>query len=186
MLCTECLWEGQGRAEKPLRIIWGMLTAGSHTMWADWRYGDEGDPADLKWGSIGRGWVPVKPFSQHIFTMTQFGANTEGDEQLILALKLLSSLEYWMMRPHNELVTGNNEVYCLAEPGAQYIVYAPNGGNIRLSLPAGSYQSSWFNPRNGNSVKQQVLSGGHMVGLQAPNRTDWVLVVKRLKPGDQS
>ena len=184
MLCTECLWEGQGRAEKPLRIIWGMLAGGAHTMWADWRYGDEGDPADHKWGSIGRGWIPVKPFSQNIFTMTQFGTNTAGDEQLKLALELLSSLEYWMMRPHNELVTGDEEVYCLAEPGSQYLVYAPMGGNIRLRIPAGSYQSSWFDPRNGNSVNQQILSGGHMVNLQSPSRADWVLVITKLKPGD--
>jgi len=186
MLCTECLWEGQERSEKPLRIIWGMLTAGAHTVWADWRYGDEGDPGDHKWGSMGRGWVPIKPFSQHIFTMLQFGTNTEGDEQLILALELLSSLEYWVMTPHNELVTGNKEVYCLAEPGAQYLVYAPKGGDIGLSLPAGSYQSGWFNPRDGNSVKQQNLSGGHIAYLQAPNSADWVLVVKRLKPSDQT
>ena len=186
MLCTECLWEGQGRAEKPLRIIWGMLTAGAHTMWADWRYGDEGDPAEHKWGSIGRGWVPVKPFSQRIFTLSQLGANTEGDEQLIRALELLSSLEYWLMRPHNELVTDNAEVYCLAAPGAQYLVYAPNGGNFGLRLPAGSYKSNWFNPRSGESVKQQILSGGHIAYLQAPSSTDWVLVVKKLEPGDQT
>jgi len=172
LICTECLWEGQGRARKPLRIIWGMLTAGAITMWADWTG---------KSGSIGRGWVPIKPLDEHVFKPHQLGLDTTGDEQLKYALDLLSTLEFWKMRPHNEVVAGSKEAYCLAEPNEQYLVYAPEGGLVNLKLPEGTYHSSWFNPHNALTQNTQIFTGGNTLELQAPNNNDWVLVITRQK-----
>jgi hypothetical protein len=175
MICTECLWEGQGRAEKPLRIIWGMLTAGAHTLWADWSYDDGVDGG--RWGSIGKGWIPVKPQDEHMFKTTQLGIDTQGDEYLKHAVSLLSTLDYWKMRPQNNVVMGGQEAYCLADPGNQYLVYAPKGGLVSLSLPKRIFQSYWFDPRTGKSIRPGRLSGGDIKVL-APDARDWVLVVK--------
>jgi len=83
VLTTEGLWEGQDRATKPLRIIWGFFTAGAHTMWADWRY-EHPDQHDF--GSIGRGWAPpVKPLDRQQFRLDQLGVDCVGDEQLKIA-----------------------------------------------------------------------------------------------------
>jgi len=195
MICTECLWEGQGRAEKPLRIIWGMLTAGAHTVWADWRYGDEVSSAEQKWGligkiwtyvryggehkwgSIGRAWTPIKPLNEHVFKTTQLGVNTTGDKQLKRAIDLLSTLDYWRMRPHNEVVSGSKEAYCLAELGHQYLIYAPTGGPVLLKLPLGTFHAGWFDPRDGSFLGQQMLSGVSTANIRAPTSDDWVLVV---------
>jgi len=186
LICTECLWEGQGRARKPLRIIWGMLMAGAHTVWADWRYGDQGKPAEHKWGSIGRGWTPIKPLDEHVFKPYQLGQNTVGDEQLKYALDLLSTLEFWKMRPHNEAVSGSKEAYCLAEPSEQYLVYMPEGGTVSLKLPEGYYHASWFNPLNALTQDTQLLSGGDTLKVQSPDNNDWVLVVTRQEAVDSS
>ena len=179
LICTECLWEGQGRAREPLKIIWGMLMAGAHTVWADWRYGDQGEPAEDKWGSIGRGWTPIKPLDEHIFKLNQLGQNTVGDEQLKYAMDLLSTLDFWKMSPHNEVVAGNKETYCLAEPGKQYLIYLPEGGDVSLMLPEGYYHSSWFNPYNALTLKTQRLTGGSTLKIKAPNNNDWVLIITR-------
>ncbi len=55
------------------------------------------------------------------------------------------------MNPANEFVRGSDEAYCLAEYGKQYIVYAPNGGMIRMNLPgAGAgLKAEWLDPRTG-------------------------------------
>ena len=53
-------------------------------------------------------------------------------EQLIIATNAILSMQYSKMNPYNELVTGSLEAYCLAEPGAQYMVYSPNGGDIKI------------------------------------------------------
>jgi hypothetical protein len=178
---TETLWEGQVRATKPLRIIWGYYTAGAHTMWADWKYGDVGPDSDHRYGSIGKGWTPVKPLNEHMFRTTELGVNTVGDEQLLLAANELEKLEYWKMSPHNDYVRGSTEAYCLAEPGRQYLVYAPIGGSVRLDLRnfSGIFQAKWFDPRKGDYMGTKAVSGAKIRSLSAPDGRDWVLIVTK-------
>jgi len=181
---TETLWEGQVRATKPLRIIWGYYTAGAHTMWADWKYGDIGLESDHRHGSIGRGWIPVKPLSEHMFRTTELGVNTVGDKQLLIAAGELNKLEYWMMWPHNEYVSGSTEAYCLAEPGRQYLIYAPIGGSVTLNLLKfpGTFQAKWIDPRQGGYVSIKTISGAQTQSLSAPDSRDWVLIVLKIAP----
>lgn len=186
IICTECLWEGQGRARKPLRVIWGMLMAGAHTVWADWQYGDKGVPSKHKWGSIGKAWTPIKPLDEHVFKLNQLGQNTVGDEQLKYAMDLLSTLEFWTMKPHNKVVSDSKEAYCLAEPEQQYLIYLPEGGSVSLNLPQGQYNSNWFNPYNAFTHKPQLLTGGSTLKINAPNNNDWVLVITRRETVDSA
>jgi hypothetical protein len=178
---TESLWEGQVRATKPLRIIWGYYTAGAHTMWADWKYGDIGPEADHRYGSIGKGWVPVKPLSEHMFRTTELGVNTVGDEQLLIAAGEMNKLEYWKMWPNNEYVSGSTKAYCLAEPGRQYLIYAPVGGSVTLNLLkfTGTFQAKWLDPRQGGYVSTKTISGAQRQTLRAPDSQDWVLIVMK-------
>jgi hypothetical protein len=179
---TESLWEGQGRANKPLRIIWGFLAAGAHTMWADWRY-DQGI-ASHRWGSIGRGWTPLIPISEHLFRTSQLGVDTVGDEQMKIAIDNMKNFEYWKMYPHNELVSGGSEAYCLAEPGRQYMVYAPEGGGVRLNLnnATGIFVARWLNPENGDCQNSFNINGGQTHTLGSPSSNDWVLMIKNSNP----
>ncbi len=174
---TEGLWEGQGRATRPLRIIWGFYAAGAHTMWADWRSDDYVEGG--RWTSIGRGWTPVKPLDEHLFRTDQLGINCVGHKQLLIATRAIGQLEYWKMNPHNELVAGSREAYCLAEPGAQYVVYAPNGGPIQLDLAmaSGTLSARWLDPGTGKYSDAWPLAGGVAHRLAAPSADDWVLVV---------
>ncbi len=176
VMTTEGLWEGQPRAEKPLSIIWGFYAAGAHTVWADWRYEND----DHTFGSIGRNWTPVKPLERNLFARDMLGADCVGDEQLAIAREHMTGYEYWKMEPHNELVAAGAEAYCLAEPGRQYMVYAPDGGRIVLDLSAadGELPARWFNPRDGNYGEQFSLSGGGSVNVTAPGRDDWVLSIR--------
>ena len=177
VLTTEGLWEGQGRAEKPLRIIWGFFTAGAHTMWADWRNDDGIDGG--RWSSLGRAWTPVKPLAEHLFQLDQLGVDCVGDEQLLIATAALQALEYWKMNPHNELVAGSAEAYCLAEPDAQYLIYAPNGGEIRIDLSSfkGTFVARWLDPRDGGYSEPVSSVGNYVRTFTAPTPEDWVLIV---------
>ena len=144
IITTEGLWEGQGRAQKPLRIIWGFYCAAAHPMWADWSYED---PENHNYGSIGHGWVPVRPLDEPFFRSDLLGADCVGHRELRIAADAISTLEYWKMNPANELVAGSDEAYCLAEPGRQYLVYTPHGGSISLdtisSVPRPSAGRPW-------------------------------------------
>ena len=179
VLATESLWEGQPRANRPLRVIWGALTAGMHTVWADWSYDDGIDGG--RWGSMGRGWTPLRPIDEPVFGVDQLGVDTVGDEQLPIATRVLGELAWWRLDPHNDRVAGGAEAYCLAEPGEQYLVYAPEGGDVALDLRdvQGDLVGRWIDPATGVRGPAFPVSGGAVARLSSPGSGDRVLLVRR-------
>lgn len=177
MMTTEGLWEGQGRAKQPLRIIWGFLCAGGHVMWADWSYEN---PENHNYGSIGRNWTPIQPLDKHLFKPDQLGVDCVGHKQLKIAFDALEQFKYWKMNPANELVKGSDEAYCLAEYGKQYIVYAPKGGMIRMNLPGidAGLTAEWLDPRTGEHRPIGAIDASSLYQIQAPDNGDWVLLIR--------
>jgi hypothetical protein len=83
--------------------------------------------------------------------------------------------------------TNDNTRWCLAKPGDLYLVYLPMGGtaSLDLSQTSGQFTVSWFDPRNGGSLKRgSVMSvkGAATAALGgAPDNPteDWLVVVRR-------
>lgn len=86
--------------------------------------------------------------------------------------------------PADRLVAGK-DAWCLARPGALYVVYRPGGDDAALQVPQGVYTVQWFNPRDGGplekgSVERVEGPGQHSLGDPPadPDR-DWVALVRR-------
>jgi hypothetical protein len=67
---------------------------------------------------------------------------------------LMSRTRYWEMAPMNELLSGclAEEVFCLARPGEEYLVYMTVGQDIGLDLSHVTtpvLRCEWWNPRSG-------------------------------------
>jgi Putative collagen-binding domain of a collagenase len=67
---------------------------------------------------------------------------------------LMRRVPYWRMSPLNELLSGciREEVFCLAWPGHEYLVYMTVGQNVGLDLShvsSGTLRGEWWNPRTG-------------------------------------
>ncbi|MDP3072486.1 MAG: DUF5060 domain-containing protein [Opitutaceae bacterium] len=76
----------------------------------------------------------------------------------------------------------DNSIYCLAQTGELYLVYLPKGGTASLDLAAapGSFNVSWFNPREGGALQTGgKVTGGAKATLTAPGTDDWLAVVRR-------
>jgi hypothetical protein len=79
----------------------------------------------------------------------------------------------------------DNTRYCLAKPGALYLVFLPTGGTTDLDLTAaqGEFSVSWFNPRTGGkriNGSAKTVSGGRKVALGNPPADageDWLVVL---------
>jgi hypothetical protein len=159
-------WEGARKAparsaDNRRRLAWELYMAGG--------YQTTGERADrgTGWGpDSGGGWV-----------------NGRGDEMMVMLkgygyiVDFFKSFEWWKTEPHNELV--NNWTFCLADPGRQYAVYLPSGGNVTIRLEPGKYRASWFNPRTGIAQAIESAQGAEWTSPSTPDKEDWALLLQK-------
>jgi len=76
--------------------------------------------------------------------------------------------------------------YCLANPGTEYLVYQPKGGeSFSVELTSSLYHYEWFNPASGQgSGAGDVKAAGGRHSFKAPFPDDAVLYLQRTKPKD--
>ena len=92
--------------------------------------------------------------------------------------RLAERLDLTAMTPHNELASSE---YCLADPGKKYILYLPQGGDVRVNLSGyqGEFTVRWFNPATGDRVRDDSVKGGAECTLQSPfKESDAVLILR--------
>jgi Putative collagen-binding domain of a collagenase len=85
---------------------------------------------------------------------------------------------------HDNLVQKGD--YCLANPGKIYVVFLKKGmGTLNLENQSGEYAISWFDPRNGGSLKTNSVKSAHAGKIlelkDAPSEAnkDWVVLVSK-------
>ncbi len=82
------------------------------------------------------------------------------------------------MSPHGELASTE---YCLANPGVEYLVYLPEGGEVTVDLSggAGQFTVEWFNPSTGEVAPANEVTGGAKREFTAPFGGDAALYLTR-------
>ena len=88
------------------------------------------------------------------------------------------------MVPRNDLASTQ---YCLANPGAEYLVYLPDGGDVTVDLSAvsGTLAVEWFNPNTGLRTDGEPTTGGASRSFTAPFDGDAVLYIVRAAAREQ-
>lgn len=105
----------------------------------------------------------------------------------VLGRVMTDEVAFHRLSPQDALLSGHapSLVWCLAEPGAQVLVFASNGSPFTLTLAAGGYHNNvWIDAKSG--VAQPVdpidATDGMAQPFTPPDRlTDWVLIL-RVKP----
>ncbi len=80
--------------------------------------------------------------------------------------------------PMGELASTN---YCLANPGQEYLVYLPDGGEVTVDLSAvsGELAVEWMRAVDGTTTQSGAVAGGAKRALKAPFDGDAVLYLRR-------
>lgn len=110
--------------------------------------------------------------------------------RLALAFFREHKVPFWEMTNADPLIGNDrhdNSKFCLARPGAEYVVYLPNGGTTSLDLgkERGRFSVRWYNPRAGGALQRGSVtrvSGPGKVALGEPPADpgeDWVVLVRR-------
>ena len=110
----------------------------------------------------------------------RFTLRDEGmGEQIGYYATFISQTDFRAMNPAQHLVTSTT--LCLAKPGSEYVVYAPNGGAVQLNLrgQTGSFAVTLLDPRTGGTTTLPPIAGGAWRDLVAPAGNDYVFHVKR-------
>ncbi|BFU93476.1 MAG: hypothetical protein NTNFB02_01980 [Nitrospira sp.] len=148
-------------AEANRRVAWEIAMAGGYQTTGETAKRGTGMSPDS-----GGGWV-----------------NGRGDNTMKLLnghahmVHFFTSFEWWKANPHDELV--NRGAFCLAEPGRQYVVYLPHGGDVTVRLDPGQYEVKWFNPRTGEYSASQNVSGPVWTSASAEEGADSVILITR-------
>ena len=81
------------------------------------------------------------------------------------------------LTPHPELASTR---YCLAQPGHDYVVYLPAGGDVTVDLSAasGPLAVEWIHPAEGNRQSADSVMGGGQRAFRAPFPADSVLYIR--------
>jgi len=98
---------------------------------------------------------------------------------MVALRKLLESFPFPVMQPCNQELSNPNNI-CFGESGNIYIIYLPDGGSesIDLSLTAGNFAYSWFDPRTGGVINTGIVQGSQETSINAPDERDWVLLLE--------
>lgn len=90
------------------------------------------------------------------------------------ARRLAERVDLAGMQPRDDLASSR---YCLANPGREYLVYLPDGGEVTvdLSTATGALRAEWTDPQSGASRAGDAVEGGGTRSLRAPGAGDWVL-----------
>ncbi len=125
---------------------------------------------------------PVESAKEHE-TATEWGLGLSPRAQAIIKSirQVDEAFDFFRSEPRNDLLSEReeNEAYCLAEPGRQYAVYFPNGGQVKLdvSQAKGTLQVRWLDINRSNWQEAQSVSGGQTLDLKAPGKGHWAALV---------
>ncbi len=149
------------------QALWGTLTAGGAGV--EYYFGYKGD----------YGTLAIEDMSVYDQAWAQCGHARAFFAQHV---------PFWQTAAHDELV---DRGWCLADPGAVYVIYLAEGGSVDLDLSGapGDFGVWWFDPRSGGALQTgsvTSVAGGALRNLgQAPGDTssDWVVLVRTLGGG---
>jgi hypothetical protein len=164
---TDHLW---GHGGNP-KWVWKSFTRGHNPIFMDpwWPLYIESDPAITPWTFVGGITKDQRDYPDWEPTRRAMGDTRRYAERMNLAA----------MAPHPELASTR---YCLANPGEEYLVYLPDGGDVTLNLRGGPgpYAVEWFLPQvNRTFPGARPLPGGGYAVTSAPYTGDAVLYLKK-------
>ncbi|MHC4678686.1 MAG: DUF6298 domain-containing protein [Planctomycetota bacterium] len=130
------------------------------------------------WKSFTRGLNPIfmDPYDGVVLGRA-FDAKFESLRRSMgYALDFAERLDLNECKAINELSTTG---YCLANPGARYLIYQPQGGaKLGVKLKRGKYSVEWFDPNTGKTVsKEQVSAEKQQTAFSNPVKGEAILFI---------
>jgi hypothetical protein len=107
----------------------------------------------------------------------------EKTQANIRSMRMLTTqMDVFTCTPHSDLLSQRkpNEAYCFANPGKQYAVYFPNGGEVVLDITALKKPAKlrWLEIMECRWLDARPVNGKSQLNLQCPSRGYWAALVQ--------
>jgi hypothetical protein len=156
-------WDGKKVSLHDTDHIWGV---GGNPAWA--------------WKAFVRGHNPIfmDPYDSSILAKGPPDDWKPLRQSLGVTRRLAERVNLAAMKPHDELASTK---CCLAQPGAAYIVYLPDGGEVTVDLSGtdARFDTEWIHPIEGTTTAAEPVTGGAQRILKAPAAGPAVLFLRK-------
>jgi hypothetical protein len=134
------------------------------------------------WQSFLRGHNPIfmDPYQHQLLGKGQPNQWDSVRQALGATRRMAERMDLAQMTPVLDIASTK---YCLANPGKEYLVYLPEGGEVTVDLEAvaGTLTVEWMHPLEGTIAPGEVIAGGAKRQFKAPFAGDAVLYLATRK-----
>jgi len=142
------------------------------------RFGNDRDGMERFWRNIFGGLASAR-FHR---PTSGLGLNEKARANIRSMRMLTDKMNIYTCAPHNDLLSNreSNEAYCLANPGAEYAVYFPNGGEVTLDISRLKKPATirWLEVMKSRWLDAQRVEGKSKLTLRCPSQGYWAVLVQ--------
>jgi len=142
------------------------------------RFGNDRDGMERFWRNIFGGLAAAR------FHRPDSGQGLGDNAQAnIRSMRMITDkMNIFTCKPHNDLLSDRqpNEAYCIANPGKEYAVYFPNGGEVTLNTGSLKKPSSvrWLDIVKSQWTNTQKIDNNTKLKLRCSSKGYWAVLIK--------
>jgi hypothetical protein len=142
------------------------------------RFGNDRDGIERFWRNIFGGMASAR-FHR---PPSGLGLNEKAQANVRSMRRLTDEMNVFTCSPCNDLLSGRqpNEAYCIANPGREYAVYFPNGGEVDLDVRGLGRPAAvrWLRIMKSEWSEPERVGSGSPVTLQCPSQGHWAVLIQ--------
>jgi hypothetical protein len=142
------------------------------------RFGNDRDGMERFWRNIFGGLASARFHRPD----SGLGLGKKAQANIRSMRMLTDKMDVFRCKPHNDLLSDreSNEAHCLANPGTEYAVYFPNGGQVTLdtSSPKKPADLRWLDIMKCKWSRPEQVKGQRKLRLQCPSQGYWAVLVQ--------
>ena len=142
------------------------------------RFGNDRDGIERFWRNIFGGMASAR-FHR---PPSGLGLGEKAQANIRSMRMLTDEMDILTCRPRNDLLSGRepNEAYCIANPGIEYAVYFPNGGEVGLDIRGFSKPCAlrWLRILKSEWGEPERVESENRLKLRCPSRDHWAVLIQ--------
>jgi len=141
-------------------------------------FGNDRDGMERFWRNIFGGMASVRFHRPD----SGLGLGDKAQANLRSMRMITNKMDIFTCKPHNDLLSDreSNEAYCIANPGKEYAVYFPDGGEVALDISSlkNSATVRWLDIMKSKWTNTEQIKSESKLKLSCPSKGYWAALIK--------